>query len=268
MVAALSAVSATAEVERLQPDFSFKRVGVPSAGSSGRITVQIDPNAPPLDPVYADPEPTPAAIATPDLPEAPTPFSWFWNAVGTTIAEQSPGRLELAINAINSAPVDARVAAPRLQALQDLAAAHGREILKHTITNDVSPALVLAVISVESAGRVEAVSTAGAEGLMQLMPATAARFDVDDSMDPAQNIRGGVTYLGWLLDRFGNDPALALAGYNAGEGNVQRYEGVPPFAETRAYVPKVLAAWQVAKGLCTTPPELITDPCVFKVNGI
>jgi hypothetical protein len=108
----------------------------------------------------------------------------------------------------------------------------------------------------------------GDQGLMQLMPATAARFGVNDSMDAAQNIKGGVAYLGWLLDRFGNDPVLVLAGYNAGEGNVQRYEGVPPFAETMDYVPKVLAAWQVAKGLCQTPPDLITDGCVFNVNSL
>jgi soluble lytic murein transglycosylase-like protein len=124
------------------------------------------------------------------------------------------------------------------------------------------------VISVESAGRVDAVSSAGATGLMQLMPATADRFGVTDSTDGAQNIKGGVAYLEWLLDHFDNDPLLALAGYNAGEGNVRRYEGIPPFPETRAYVPKVLAAWQVAKGLCQTAPELITDACVFNVNGI
>jgi soluble lytic murein transglycosylase-like protein len=116
--------------------------------------------------------------------------------------------------------------------------------------------------------RTDVISTAGAQGLMQLMPTTAARFGVSDSMDAAQNIKGGVAYLGWLLDRFGNDPVLVLAGYNAGEGNVQRYQGVPPFAETMDYAPKVLAAWQVAKGLCQTPPDLITDGCVFNVNAL
>ena len=127
---------------------------------------------------------------------------------------------------------------------------------------------MLAIISVESAGRSQAVSSAGAEGLMQLMPDTASRFAVSNSFDPNQNIKGGVAYLAWLMDRYDNDAVLALAGYNAGEGNVARHNGVPPFAETRAYVPKVLAAWQVAKGLCRTPPELITDACVFNVNGI
>ena len=100
------------------------------------------------------------------------------------------------------------------------------------------------------------------------MPATAARFGVSDSMNAGQNIKGGVAYLAWLLNRFNNDPVLVLASYNAGEGSVQRHNGVPPFAETLDYVPKVLAAWQVAKGLCRTPPELITDGCVFNVNGI
>ena len=127
----------------------------------------------------------------------------------------------------------------------------------------VSPALALAVIAVESAGRSDAVSTAGAEGLMQLMPATAARFDVADSFDARQNIRGGIRYLDWLMGRFDGDPILALAGYNAGEGAVTRHGGVPPFAETRDYVPKVLAAFSVARGLCATPPVLVSDGCVF-----
>jgi soluble lytic murein transglycosylase-like protein len=100
---------------------------------------------------------------------------------------------------------------------------------------------------------------------MQLIPATAERFGVSDSTDPVQNIKGGVAYLDWLLEEFDNDPLMVLAAYNAGEGAVRENQGVPPYAETRDYVPKVLAAWQVAQGLCLSPPELVTDPCVFRV---
>jgi soluble lytic murein transglycosylase-like protein len=99
---------------------------------------------------------------------------------------------------------------------------------------------------------------------MQLMPATADRFGVSDRMDPGANIRGGVTYLEWLLDHFDRDVVLALAGYNAGEGAVREHGGVPPYAETRDYVPKVLAAWELARGLCLTPPQLVSDGCVFR----
>jgi soluble lytic murein transglycosylase-like protein len=103
---------------------------------------------------------------------------------------------------------------------------------------------------------------------MQLMPATAARFGVEDRLHPAESIKGGVAYLDWLLARFGGDPILALAAYNAGEGAVEDNGGVPPYAETRAYVPKVLAAWTVARGLCVTPPELASDGCVFTVGAL
>jgi soluble lytic murein transglycosylase-like protein len=144
---------------------------------------------------------------------------------------------------------------------------HGLNILRATVGTDVSPALVLALISIESAGKIETESHAGAQGLMQLMPATAARFGVTDRLDPAENIKAGVAYLAWLMNHFDNDPILVLAGYNAGEGSVRDNAGVPPFAETRAYVPKVLAAWTVARGLCQTPPELMTDGCVFHNNG-
>ena len=140
--------------------------------------------------------------------------------------------------------------------------------MRATIDTRVSPALALAVIAVESAGRGDAVSGAGAQGLMQLMPATAARFGVDNSLVTADNIRGGVAYLDWLMGHFDNDPILVLAAYNSGEGSVRDNFGVPPFAETRAYVPKVLAAWTVARGLCQTPPELVTDGCVFAVNNL
>ena len=152
-----------------------------------------------------------------------------------------------------------------MQNLQDIAATHGTSILLATIGTQVSPALVLAVIGIESAGRADAVSSAGAQGLMQLIPATATRFGVTDSTDPAQNIKGGVAYLNWLMTEFDRDPLMVLAAYNAGEGAVRANAGIPPYAETRDYVPKVLAAWQVAQGLCLTPPELVTDPCVFKV---
>ena len=265
---ALCGQAGFAQVERMQPDFTFKRVGVPAAGqTTGRITVQIDPNAPRRGPVYAEPraEPASAPLA---LPRPRAGFGWFWDTVPSSLGDASPARLQLAINRINNPPAGQGIPAPRLQALQNIAASYGRDILRETVGTNVSPALVLAVISVESAGRIDAVSSAGAQGLMQLMPATASRFGVSDSMNAGQNIKGGVAYLGWLLDRFDNDPVLVLASYNAGEGNVQRHSGVPPFAETLDYVPKVLAAWQVAKGLCRTPPELITDGCVFNVNGI
>ena len=98
---------------------------------------------------------------------------------------------------------------------------------------------------------------------MQLIPETAARFGVQDRFDPAQNIAGGVAYLNWLMATFSGDPLMVLAGYNAGEGAVTRHNGVPPFAETRAYVPKVLAAWQVARSLCLRPPLSFQDGCVI-----
>jgi hypothetical protein len=74
-----------------------------------------------------------------------------------------------------------------------------------------------------------------------------------------------VAYLDWLMGNFNRDPLMVIAAYNSGEGAVTANGGVPPYAETRDYVPKVLAAWQVAQGLCMTPPELVSDPCVFKV---
>jgi soluble lytic murein transglycosylase-like protein len=175
------------------------------------------------------------------------------------------GRFPGALAALSQGPGGARVPAPPLQQMQGLAQAWGTEVLKATIGTSVSPALVLAVIGVESAGRTDALSHAGAQGLMQLIPATAARFGVTDALDPAQNIRGGVAYLDWLMTHFDRDPLMVLAAYNAGEGAVRSNGGVPPYAETRDYVPKVLAAWQVAQGLCVSPPELMTDPCVFRV---
>ncbi|MFC6842016.1 lytic transglycosylase domain-containing protein [Xanthomonas theicola] len=103
----------------------------------------------------------------------------------------------------------------------------------------VDEAVVRAIIHAESAYNPMALSRAGAQGLMQLMPPTARRFGVGDSFDASQNIRGGVQYLAWLLKRFNGNLTLAAAGYNAGEGAVDKHGGVPPYSETQRYVQRV-----------------------------
>jgi hypothetical protein len=103
----------------------------------------------------------------------------------------------------------------------------------------LDPTLVLAVIEVESNFNPKALSPKNAQGLMQLIPQTAARFGVRDAWDPEQNVRGGMAYLRWLLEHFDGDVRLALAAYNAGENAVQRYGGVPPYPETRTYLRRI-----------------------------
>lgn len=105
----------------------------------------------------------------------------------------------------------------------------------------VSPQLALAVIRAESNFNADARSPKNAQGLMQLIPETAERFKVRKPFDPVHNIRGGLAYLRWLLAYFRGDVELVAAGYNAGEGAVNRYRGVPPYAETRAYVKRIKA---------------------------
>ena len=265
-----------AAVPQPWPDFTFKRIFAPSSGTAKRITVQIDPDEQAARLAAALPlpdNPIPRGGAAPGLiPDSDLPavsagsYSWFWDEVSPKIADKD-GRFSHALSSLTSGPEGTMVAAPRLQHLAGIAQAHGTEILQATVGTQVSPALVLAVISIESAGRADAVSSAGAAGLMQLIPATADRFKVADSFDPMQNITGGVAYLDWLMTEFDGDPLMVIAAYNAGENAVKGAGGVPPFAETRDYVPKVLAAWAVARGLCVTPPELVSDGCVFAAKG-
>jgi hypothetical protein len=111
---------------------------------------------------------------------------------------------------------------------------------------DVDASLVSALIRAESNYEPRAVSRKGARGLMQLMPATAKRLSVRKPFDPASNVNGGARYLRELVDRFGHRPELVLAAYNAGEGAVQTYGGVPPYRETVAYVSRIMGWWKAA----------------------
>jgi soluble lytic murein transglycosylase-like protein len=118
---------------------------------------------------------------------------------------------------------------------------YGAEIFSAAQRHGLHPALVAAVVRAESAFDPRAVSRKGARGLMQLMPATARRFGLaaEEIHDPVKNLDAGARYLAWLLERFGGDVERALAAYNAGEGTVDRYGGVPPFRETRDYLRRI-----------------------------
>jgi soluble lytic murein transglycosylase-like protein len=128
------------------------------------------------------------------------------------------------------------LAVPPSQAYEDI-------IQEAAARYEMDPALIRAVMQTESAFHPYAVSRAGAEGLMQLMPALADEMGVRDSFDPRENIMGGVRYLKRLLDHHNGNLDLALASYNAGPGNVERYGGVPPFRETRRYVKTIKALY-------------------------
>lgn len=124
--------------------------------------------------------------------------------------------------------------------------------------------LIQAVIAVESCFQQRAVSSAGAQGLMQLMPATAERFGVSDSFNARQNILAGSRYLNWLLKRYGGNLRYAVAAYNAGEGRVDQYGGIPPYRETQKYVKNVLAIYlRLAPNKVISPRNTIANGTVY-----
>ncbi|MGH9455293.1 MAG: lytic transglycosylase domain-containing protein [Terriglobia bacterium] len=159
-----------------------------------------------------------------------------------------------------------------------LASSAQADEIRHTVRQEsgrakVDPALVRAIIKVESGGNSKAVSPKGAQGLMQLIPATARRFGVDNPFDPDQNIHGGVTYLRYLLKLFNGSVPLTLAAYNAGENSVIRNGGVPPFRETQNYVRRVTAIYHSPRGSNRAEqiPEKPQPPAIYRfvdANGV
>ncbi|MFT4794953.1 MAG: hypothetical protein ACI807_003344 [Paracoccaceae bacterium] len=195
-------------------------------------------------------------------PSTPTTRSqWFWDSVSPAREAGAPKRLAQVLNTLGPELSRRGVARGADRVADQVLREYGAALFRSSKRENLSPTLLLAVISVESGGQPNAVSPKGAQGLMQLMPATARRFGVRDALDPAQNIAGGARYLSFLLDMFDQDALLALAAYNAGEGAVTRHGGVPPYSETRDYVARALSGFEVLRARCATPPEGARDPC-------
>jgi soluble lytic murein transglycosylase-like protein len=167
----------------------------------------------------------------------------------------------LEIASVEAAPVIPQKAADTFKAKQvsmanptaeEVRGMMSRAGVKHNVDVD----LLASVVRAESGGNVRAVSRTGARGLMQLMPGTAAELGVEDSFHPEQNINGGTAYLDALLLRYHDNIALALAAYNAGPAAVDRYHGIPPYRETRAYVARVIHEFNRRKTLAAQSAKL------------
>lgn len=186
-------------------------------------------------------------------------FGWFWTeAAPPTRAAARPARMATLGEAVLNRHPDLRRLGP---AAGRVLRRHGAALHAAAARGRVSPPLLLALVVAESGGDPRAVSPKGAMGLGQLMPATAERFGVADPFDPADNLSAAAAYLDVLLRAFNDDAVLALAAYNAGEGAVIRRGAVPPFEETRAYVPRVLAIWAVLRRACPRLPSHPRHPC-------
>lgn len=169
-----------------------------------------------------------------------------------------------------SIAVSLSASADRLSQFNEMAARKGAQY-------GVNPNFIKAIVSVESAGRIDAVSPVGARGLMQLMPATAERMGVSrhELFQPERNMDAGVKYISYLNRLFNNDPRLVAAAYNAGEGAVQKYGGVPPYRETQNYAPAVVARYRLLEACgdaCYTkehmsnPQKYLNSPMLQQVS--
>jgi soluble lytic murein transglycosylase-like protein len=211
--------------------------------------------------------PKPAAVSTPPAPsvDAPKPLLATVPAapsLASPAAAPAPAQAAVAPAAPKAPAVPSemdrlrRAAAMMVQVNDELGvpqSPYGQIIYDIAIRHSINPHLVAALIHVESAFNARAVSPAGARGLMQLLPETARRFGLNkkkDLFDPKKNLEAGVRYLQWLANRFGGDAEKILAAYNAGEGAVERFGGIPPYQETQSYVQKIFGLL----GFATVPP--------------
>ncbi|MFV0472704.1 MAG: lytic transglycosylase domain-containing protein [Pikeienuella sp.] len=234
LAAALLVAEGGASVAAEPRTRSFKLVKPPTLGVKRRITVTN----------------TRTAIPPSRRSRRAAQHGWFWRDAGATMRAADPARFESLAGVAG-----ARLGGRDRRALLETVSDRWREEIAAAARNaNISEAFLLAVIAAESAGDPRAVSPAGAQGLGQLMPDTAKRFDVENPFEPAENLRGAADYLSTLLELFEEDGLLALAGYNAGENAVIRHKGVPPYAETRDYVPIVLGYFSEARSLCRVPP--------------
>lgn len=163
----------------------------------------------------------------------------FWNLVPPAAAPPAVDQPVPAVAALRPAPSPLHL----LDSHDIPSGPFGALIYETASRYSLNPHLVAAIVRVESSFNPRALSRKGACGLMQLLPDTARRFGLrrKDLFDPAKNLDAGARYLKWLADRFGHDPVRVLAAYNAGEGAVERYGGVPPFKETRKYVDRIFS---------------------------
>ncbi len=238
-------------------DFTFKTVRPPAKGAKKLITIQIEP------PSKKAPKAAPLTSTARGGPVLETMNAWFWDKISPARASAGPGRFTEALRVIDVARADQKPKVPALAQLRRIANAHGTDILLATIGEKVSPALVLAMIAVASSGDYGAHAGFALADLSTATPRSPAEFKRVDAPDPAAEIKAAVARMGRLLRRFDHDPILALAAYQAGAKAVDASAGVPPVALSRAYVPTVIATFQVARTLCITPPELYSDGCVF-----
>jgi soluble lytic murein transglycosylase-like protein len=197
-------------------------------------------------------------LSPPDRP--PVPLSDRDQLQAEARAKSGPRGDRATVTAPVTAPVTVPVTVPAWTLGGGLSSGDGAIdalVREAGLRYGVDPRLVLLVMQAESGFHLKAVSPKGATGLMQLMPATAVRLGVNNIFDARENIFGGVKYLRWLLDRFGGDVRLALAGYNAGEHAVESYGNqVPPILETQNYVRSIVIRYNRFRGLDGLQPQL------------
>jgi soluble lytic murein transglycosylase-like protein len=211
---------------------------VPASGEPRRSTAIVPAAPPPAAPVALRPPAAPSRRVV-----SGQVYSFVKDGVRNYTSARPRGLASAEVRTIHYSFIETCYACgnPTLNfgAVRLNTVAYSSEIAAAAREFGVEEAIVRAIIHAESSYNPLALSRAGAMGLMQLMPATARRFGVDDAYNATQNIRGGVQYLAWLLKRYQGNLTLAAAGYNAGEGAVDRNGGVPPYAETQRYVQRV-----------------------------